>query len=367
MRCMLPSCHQSPTVAAVAGVDLPPQESQPGGAGAAPEFSPAGGRDPFGRVVDYLRISVTDRCNERCLYCMPEGYRGWAQRPDHLTAEEIVRLVRVAAGLGFRKFRLTGGEPLVRADLPQIAAGIAALPGVTDLGLSTNGTRLALVARALRDAGVQTVNISLDALTPDVYQRLTGGDLAAVLAGIRAAMAAGFERVKLNVVLVRGLTEGELWPLVRFGAAHGLPVRFIEQMPLSRSEVLQPSLFLPVKEVMTLLSQHDELVPQPEPRLGHGPARYYQLRRTGALVGFIGAITDRHFCESCNRVRLTADGKLRPCLGNHGEVDLQGALRQHNTEAELAALLRLAVAQKPPAHIFRETYTPCRPMVAIGG
>lgn len=323
--------------------------------------------DAFGRVVNYLRISITDRCNERCLYCLPEGYHGWAQRPDHLTVEEILRLVRVAAGLGFRKFRLTGGEPLVRRDVPEIVRGMAAIPGVETIGLSTNGTRLAALARPLREAGVRSVNISLDALDPELYRRITGGDVATVLAGIRAAVDAGFERVKLNTVLLRGLNEAELWPLILFAAEHGLPLRFIELMPVSRADVLTEANFLPVTELMEQLRAREHLIPQLDHRLGHGPAKYYRLERTGALVGFIGAITNQHFCETCNRIRLTADGKIRPCLGNHGEVDLRTALRNHASEAELAALLRYAVAQKPQEHAFRDSYTPCRPMVAVGG
>lgn len=323
--------------------------------------------DTFGRVVDYLRISITDRCNERCLYCQPEGYKCWAQRPDHLTTAEILRLVRVAAGLGFRKFRLTGGEPLVRADVAEIVRGMTAIPGVEAIGLSTNGTRLAALARPLREAGVRSVNISLDALDPALYRRITSGDVATVLAGIRAAVEAGFERVKLNAVLLRGLNEGELWPLISFAAEHGLPLRFIELMPISRADALTNTNFLPVTEVMEQLRARENLIPQPDHRLGHGPAKYYRLERTGALVGFIGAITNQHFCETCNRVRLTADGKIRPCLGNHGEVDWRAVLRHHASEANLAALLRHAVAQKPQAHAFRDSYTPCRPMVAVGG
>jgi cyclic pyranopterin phosphate synthase len=165
--------------------------------------------DPFGRTVDYLRISVTDRCNERCLYCMPEGYKGWERKPDPLTADELIRVVRVAVGLGFRKFRLTGGEPLVRADVPDIIRAMAAIPGVECIGLSTNGTRLEQLAHPLREAGLRTVNISLDALDPQVYRHVTGGDLGAVLAGIRGCVAAGFERVKLNCVLMRGVNEPE--------------------------------------------------------------------------------------------------------------------------------------------------------------
>jgi cyclic pyranopterin phosphate synthase len=323
--------------------------------------------DPFGRKVDYLRISVTDRCNERCLYCMPEGYKGWERQPDHLTAEEIVRVVRVAAGLGFRKFRLTGGEPLVRGDVPDLVRAMTAIPGVECVGLSTNGTRLAALAQPLREAGLRTVNVSLDALDPEIYHRVTGGDVARVVAGIRAAVAAEFERVKLNCVLMRGVNEAELWPLVLFAAEHGLPLRLIELMPLTLTEVLTEENFLPCGEAMQLLARHDELIPQPERRLGHGPAKYYLLKQTGALVGFIGALTNEHFCENCNKMRLTADGKVRPCLGNHAEVDLRAALRQGVDDAVLKELLESALRSKPLEHEFRKNYQPGRPMTAIGG
>ena len=360
----------SATPAAGGAAELPAELNCAVAASGLPASSPGlslARPDPFGRVVDYLRISITDRCNERCLYCMPAGYHGWAQRPDHLTTEEILRLVRVAAGLGFRKFRLTGGEPLVRADVLELVRGMVAIPGVEAIGLSTNGTRLAALAQPLRAAGLRSVNISLDALTPALYRRITGGDVAAVLAGIGAAVDAGFERVKLNTVLLRGLNEGELWPLILFAAEQDLPLRFIELMPLSRADALTDANFLPVTEVMQQLAARERLIPQPDHRLGHGPAKYYRLERTGALVGFIGSVTNHRFCETCNRVRLTADGKIRPCLGNHGEVDLRTALRQHSSEAHLAELLRQAIAQKPQAHIFRDQYTPCRPMVALGG
>jgi len=323
--------------------------------------------DPFGRKVDYLRISVTDRCNERCLYCMPEGYRGWEHRPDHLSAAEIIRLVRVTAGLGFRKFRLTGGEPLVRDDLVDIVHGMAAIPGVEIIGLSTNGTRLAAQADILRAAGVRTANVSLDALDPDLYRKVTGGNIANVLAGIRAALAAGFERVKLNCVLMRGKNETEFWPLVLFAAEHGLPLRFIELMPVSRTDVLSEHSFLPAGEVMQQLREKDNLIPQPDRRIGHGPARYFLLEHTGALVGFIGALTNLDFCENCNKIRLTADGKVRPCLGNHGEVDLRTPLREGADDTALTKLFLEVLANKPQAHTFRDNYAPGRPMVAIGG
>jgi cyclic pyranopterin phosphate synthase len=323
--------------------------------------------DTFGRTVDYLRISITDRCNERCLYCMPEGYKGWERMQDHLTAAEIIRAVRAAAGLGFRKFRLTGGEPLVRGDILEIVRGMREISGVEVIGLSTNGVRLAALAQPLRDAGVNTANISLDALDPVVYRQITGGDVNAVIAGIRAAVAVGFDRVKLNCVLMRGVNEQELWPLVLFAAEHRLPLRLIELMPLTRTDVLTEKNFLPVGEAMQLLGRRDELVPKPEVKIGHGPAKYFLLKQTGALVGFVGALTNLQFCESCNKMRLTADGKIRPCLGNHGEIDLREALRNHRDDTVLRELFLEALRLKPLEHQFRDLYQPLRPMTAIGG
>jgi cyclic pyranopterin phosphate synthase len=323
--------------------------------------------DSFGRKVDYLRISITDRCNERCLYCMPEGYKGWERKRDHLSASEIIRVVRVAAGLGFRKFRLTGGEPLVRDDILEIAGGMNKISGVEVIGLSTNGIRLAALAEPLRDAGVRTVNVSLDALDPQIYRRVTGGNVNAVIDGIHAAITAGFEHVKLNCVLMRGVNEQEIWPLALFAAEYGLPLRFIELMPLTRTDVLTEKNFLPAGEAMQLLSRHDELIPQPEMKIGHGPARYYSLKHTGALVGFIGALTNLHFCEACNKMRLTADGKIRPCLGDHGEIDLHHTLRQTEDNDSLRDLFLQALRIKPLEHQFRSSYEPNRPMIAIGG
>ncbi|MFT3781573.1 MAG: GTP 3',8-cyclase MoaA [Nibricoccus sp.] len=323
--------------------------------------------DSFGRVVDYLRISVTDRCNERCTYCMPEGYKGWEKREDHLSADEIVRVVRVAASLGFRKIRLTGGEPLVRRDLVEIVQTISQIDGIEAIGLSTNGTKLAALAQPLRSAGARTVNVSLDALDSALYRKITGGDVTAVLAGIRAALAAGFERVKLNCVLMRGVNEGELWPLTQFAAEHNLPLRLIELMPLTRTDVLNDSNFTPVGEAMKLLNQHDELIPVPDERIGWGPAKYYRFKHSGALVGFIGALTNLHFCETCNKMRLTADGKIRPCLGDQGEFDLRSALREAKTEEAVREAFLIALQRKPLEHQFRGNYTPCRPMTAIGG
>ncbi len=311
-----------------------------------------------------MRISVTDRCNERCLYCMPAGYKGWAQKADQLSAAELLEAVRAACSLGFRKFRLTGGEPLVRRDIVEIAAGIWEQPGVQTLGISTNGTLLARLAGGLKRAGVRSLNVSLDALSPEVYARCTGGDVRAVLEGIDAALAEGFEVVKLNCVLMRGVNEAELWPLVEFAAGRGLVLRFIELMPLSSADVLSRERFLSVGEAMRLLSERDALVEDAGYRPGHGPARYYRMASSGVRVGFIGALTTPDFCESCNKLRLTADGKLRPCLGRHGELDLVPALRG---QGDVRAVFEAAIQNKPEQHGFSECYEPGRPMTAIGG
>jgi cyclic pyranopterin phosphate synthase len=324
--------------------------------------------DPFGRRIDYLRISITDRCNERCLYCMPEGYTGWARRPDHLTADEIIRTAEAATRLGFRKFRITGGEPLVRHDAVEICRRLWDLPGVQTLGLSTNATRLAPLARDLKAAGVRSVNVSLDALDPALYRRITGGELDPVLRGIDAALDAGFEVVKLNCVLLRGLNEDQYLPLIRFAAQRHMPLRFIELMPLSRTDVLNESNFLSATALLQRLAGAGTLRVLADYQPGHGPANYYEFSAPDlpapARLGFIGALTTPHFCGTCNKVRLTADGKLRPCLGRHGEIDLLSALRSGG-DADDA--LREAIANKPENHEFLDSYQPNRPMTAIGG
>lgn len=299
---------------------------------------------------------------------MPEAFTGWTPRENILTYEEILRVARVAASrLGFQKFRVTGGEPLVRKDVVDFVRRLAAIPGVRSIGMTTNGTRLAPIARPLREAGLRAINISLDAITPAVYRAITHGEVAPAIEGIRAASEAGFECVKLNMVLIRGMNEAEIWPIIHFAAEHRLLVRFIELMPISVTDMLNESNFLPVSEVMTQIAQRETLTPLATARLGHGPARYYQLGKTGVTVGFIGAITNLHFCETCNKMRLTADGMIRPCLGNHGEYDLKAALRNGGDDSEIERIFRLALTEKPPEHLFRNNYQPNRIMTAIGG
>jgi cyclic pyranopterin phosphate synthase len=322
--------------------------------------------DPNGRKVDYLRISVTDRCNERCLYCLPENYNNWLPRADILSDDELLAIVHTAVKLGFKRFRVTGGEPLIRPRIVEFIRALIATPGVESVQLTTNGTRLPELARPLFEAGLRRVNVSLDSLDETGYRNITGGSLPAVLAGIRQLKALGFPSVKLNTVLMRGKNDTEILPLLNFAAEHELVVRFIELMPVSLTEMLSEQNFLPVAEVLALLRREDEVEPLAEP-LGFGPARYFRLKRRGVTIGLIGALSDLHFCERCNKMRLTCDGKLRPCLGNHLETDLKPALRPQLDAAHLVQLFQSTLSQKPAEHLFRHNYQPQRVMTAIGG
>ncbi len=322
--------------------------------------------DPFSRTIDYLRISITDRCNEHCLYCLPEGFSDWMPRAEILRYEEIMAVAETAAALGVRKFRITGGEPLVRKDAVSFIRDLAARPDIPEVALSTNGTRLAPVAEELARAGVRSVNVSLDALDPAIYRQITGSDLADVLLGLAAARDAGIPQIKLNAVLMRGINESQILPLAEFAAAEGYLLRFIELMPVSLSARLTEKNFFPIAEARRLLETRSRLVPSLA-RHGHGPAIYHEMPDLGATVGFIGALTNHQFCESCNKMRLTADGMIRPCLGQHGEVDLKPALRPQIDRALLRDRLLIALHAKPLAHAFREAYEPGRIMTAIGG
>ncbi len=318
------------------------------------------------RNIDYLRISITDRCNERCLYCMPDGFHAWKEREEILSYEEIIEVVRVAVRLGFRKFRVTGGEPLVRRDVVEFIARLIGTPGVEHVGLSTNATRLRGLATDLARAGLRHANVSLDAIDPEIYRRVTGGRVQEVIDGIDAALRAGISRIKLNAVLMRGVNEEQLWPLIDFAAERQLPIRFIELMPVTFTEVLNDTNFFPIAEAKRLIAERTLLIPETA-QLGFGPATYYRAPELGISVGFIGAMTNLHFCDTCTKMRLTADGKIRPCLGNHEEVDLQPALRPHLNVRFIEELFVEALRRKPAEHSFRDQYQPGRVMTAIGG
>ena len=322
--------------------------------------------DSFGRVVDYLRISITDRCNERCLYCLPENYHDWLPRGSVLAYEELLAVVRAATTLGFKRFRVTGGEPLIRPGVVDFIRDLAATPGVESVQLTTNGTRLPELAFPLYEAGLRRINVSLDALDPVIYRGITQGDVRPVLEGIRRVKAMGFDSVKLNTVLMRGRNDGEIFRLLDFAAEHDVAIRFIELMPVSLTEMLSEKNFFPVTELLARLRREDQLEPLGG-CFGFGPAQYFRLKKRGVTVGVIGALSDLHFCEHCNKMRLTCDGKLRPCLGNHLETDLLPGLRPKIDEERLAELFRQTLVVKPSEHLFRNNYQPQRVMTAIGG
>ena len=307
--------------------------------------------DPFGRRIEYVRLSVTDRCDLRCRYCLPEGFRDF-EEPEHwLDFDEIERVIAAFARLGTRRVRLTGGEPLVRKNLPELARRLARLPGIEDLSLSTNATRLARMADALRAAGVCRLNVSLDSLRPDRFRDITRGKLSRVLDGLAAARRAGFSPIKINMVVMRGINDDETRDMVEFCIEHGFTLRFIETMPMGDTGRDASRHYKSLQEVRRELEQHYELVPGVMP--GGGPARYVEVAGTGLRIGFITPIS-QHFCETCNRVRLAADGTLFLCLGQDDRVELRPLLRGGASDAELKQAIRDAVARKPERHEFRE-------------
>jgi cyclic pyranopterin phosphate synthase len=333
-------------------------------------------RDDFGRAINYLRVSVTDRCNLRCVYCMPpEGVEKQSHR-DILRYEEMALIVRAAAELGISKVRLTGGEPLVRLGLPDFVRMIADIPGIDDLSLTTNGTLLARYAADLAAAGLDRVNISLDTFRPDRFAQITRcGRLEDVWAGIAAAEAAGLVPIKVNVVVVRGLNDDEVADFARRTVSDGWNVRFIELMPIGASADWDGDGSVPIPEIRARIEAKFGLLSEVHGPRGNGPARYYQIDGSTGTIGFIGALSD-HFCSRCNRLRLTADGRLRPCLMSDQEIDLRQALRGGaSSEGEAAArleavkaVLAQAIRLKPQRHHLDQALAPRdRTMSQIGG
>jgi cyclic pyranopterin phosphate synthase len=324
--------------------------------------------DGFGRTHNNLRISVTDRCNIRCVYCMPETVE-FLPRTSLLSFEEIARFVRAAATVGIDKIRLTGGEPLVRRGLPELVEQIVAIPGIKDVGLTSNGILLAPVAQTLYDAGLRRINISLDTMDPARFQQLTRRTgLERVIEGILAAKEAGFDPVKVNAVAIKGVTEADVVPLGLFSREHGLELRFIEYMPLDAGNLWEREKVLFASEILELLSQGiGPLIPieNQDPR---APALDYAYADGSGRVGMIASVS-RPFCMSCNRVRLTADGKLRNCLFALDETDIRPILRGDGGQAELVAALRASVAAKWEGHEINTSrfIKPERLMHSIGG
>ena len=306
--------------------------------------------DSFGRRIEYLRLSVTDRCDLRCSYCMPEDFRGFEEPADWLTFDEVERLLGAFARLGLQRIRMTGGEPLLRRHLPQLAQRIAALPGINDLSLSTNATQLDKHAAALKAAGVSRLNVSLDSLRAERIQAITGRDaLPDILAGLQHAKQAGFSPIKINMVAMRGTNDDEIDDMVAFCIAQGFTLRLIETMPIG--DTGRNSAYLDLQPVKARLAQQFGLIDATFH--GAGPARYLATADGAFSVGFITPIS-QHFCETCNRVRLSVDGTLYLCLGQEDKFEFRPLLRGGVTDSELEDAIRLALTHKPERHEFRE-------------
>ncbi|MGQ9554568.1 MAG: GTP 3',8-cyclase MoaA [Anaerolineae bacterium] len=324
-------------------------------------------RDGYNRSINYLRVSVTDRCNLRCLYCMPEQGISLKRHEDILRYEEIVRLVRVAAELGIVKVRLTGGEPLVRPGIAELVHMLAEVPDIDDLSLTTNGMLLASQAQALAAAGLKRVNVSLDSLRDERFHAITRrGRLADVLTGMRAAQEAGLTPVKINMVVIRGVNDDEVVDFAYRTLTDGWHVRFIEIMPLGEGAHCSGNGYVPTAEIRsTIEAALGSLEPGKQDM--RGPARYWRLPGALGTIGFISPISE-HFCHYCNRLRLTADGHLLPCLLTEGEIDVRTALRAGADDAVLRQLFLRAIAAKPVGHHLDEQAAPeGRLMAGIGG
>ncbi|MGB9629003.1 MAG: GTP 3',8-cyclase MoaA [Thermodesulfobacteriota bacterium] len=324
--------------------------------------------DPYKRKINYLRISVTDRCNLRCTYCMPEAGVPLTPHEEILTYEELLRITRVFAEEGISKVRLTGGEPLIRKGIVHFISSLARIKGIKDLSLTTNGILLKEFAKELREAGLRRVNISLDSLIRERFFKITRRDhFDLVWAGIEEALRVGLSPVKLNMVAIRGLNDDEIESFAQLTLQLPISIRFIEYMPLGNGKEWNKSYLLSIDQIKSRLERMGELVPIPSDPWD-GPAKRYQLKGAIGEIGFIGAISD-HFCENCNRLRLTPDGKIRTCLFSDHEIDIKGILRNGGTDQELKSRLLTALQLKPEGHpINQPQFKKCqRNMSAIGG
>jgi cyclic pyranopterin phosphate synthase len=326
--------------------------------------------DSYGRIATDLRVSLTDRCNLRCSYCMPPEGLDWLPNPALLTDGELARLIGIAVQrLGITEVRFTGGEPLLRRGLAGIVAHTAALRPRPEISLTTNGIGLARLAGPLHEAGLDRLNVSLDTLSPETFRTLARRDrLPDVLAGLSAAAATGLAPVKVNTVLMRGINDHEATSLLRFCLDHGYQLRFIEQMPLDAQHGWRRSDMVTADEILAALSAEFSLTPADPASRGSAPAEIFLVDGGPGRVGVIGSVT-RPFCAACDRVRLTADGQIRNCLFAHGESDLRTPLRAGANDDQLAAVWRHAVAAKLPGHGINDPgfLQPARPMSAIGG
>ncbi|NTV89962.1 MAG: GTP 3',8-cyclase MoaA [Clostridiales bacterium] len=318
-------------------------------------------RDKLGREIEYLRLSVTENCNLHCIYCNPDSCEKGCEYKAGLSPEEMGRIVSIMAKLGVHKVRITGGEPLVRSDIIEVIRQVASVPGIDDLSMTTNGIKLAEKAKSLKDAGLGRLSISLDSLREDRFSHITGGGrLKDVMKGIETAVEVGLCPVRINVVLIKGVNDDEIPDFVEFTKNRPVDVRFIELMPVgdfgenNRDKVVLNSDIL--KSLPELVRCNDKVNGQ--------PARYYRMDGHMGKIGFISPLSHK-FCDSCNRIRLTCDGKIKPCLGNNSETDIMGAL--NGDQEELDMLIRQAILNKPAGHCFEDEFTSLRAMNGIGG
>jgi cyclic pyranopterin phosphate synthase len=307
--------------------------------------------DPFGRTVEYVRLSVTDRCDLRCFYCLPGDYRDFSEPEEWLTFEEIERVIRAFTVLGVRRVRITGGEPLVRKNLPALARRLSAIPDLTDLSLSTNAVALSRYAGALHQAGIKRINVSLDSLRADRFKEITRGNLDKVMNSLMTAKHVGFQPIKINMVVMKDVNDDEIEDMVEFCIEHDFTLRLIETMPIGNTGRSATSHYLDLQSIKARLAENFRLIPGVVP--GGGPARYVQIAGTRLKIGFITPIS-QHFCETCNRVRLAVDGTLYLCLGQEHKFEFRPLLRAGIDDAELLAAVRDAITLKPERHEFRE-------------
>ena len=313
-------------------------------------------RDPFGRKIDYLRLSVTDRCDLRCIYCMPQGFDDYEPPSSWLTFDEIERVVRIFGQLGVSRVRLTGGEPLVRKGVVELSSRLAQLEGIDDLSLSTNCVSMSRFAEPLKAAGVSRINVSLDSLNAEKFQQITGGKLNKVIDGLMAAKAAGFAPIKINAVAMKGVNDDELGDMVEFCIEHDFTLRFIETMPIGSTGCrAKDSHYLDLEEIRKQLEQRFTLIPSV--MAGGGPARYFKVKNTNLHFGFITPIS-QHFCETCNRVRLSTDGTLYMCLGQEEKFELRPLLREGVSDEVIIEAIHHALTLKPERHEFNEGKSP---------
>ncbi len=305
--------------------------------------------DSYGRRIDYIRLSLTDRCNLRCFYCLPRGFKDFTEPAHWLSFGEIERVIKAFAELGVSRVRLTGGEPLIRRHLPQLVERLAGLAGIVDLSLSTNASLLARHAVTLRQAGISRLNVSLDTLKPERFAAITGGRLAQVVDGLMAAKAAGFHPIKINMLALKDINDDEFEDMVEFCLEHDFTLRLIETMPMGDTGRCSSKHYLNLQAVKKELARKFDLTPTVLP--GGGPARYVRVNGTKLCIGFITPIS-QHFCKTCNRVRLSADGTLFLCLGHAHSYALRPLLRRGISNAALKDAITAAVDRKPERHEF---------------